>query len=208
MSDLAYLVAPSLAFLVAAGSPGPATLAVAATAMARGRRAGMATGLGLGLGLAFWGVIAAAGLGAAILAWAPALVVLRLAGGAFLLWLAWKSAKSALQPDVADDPSPLPDRALFRRGLLLNLLNPKAVLAWGAVIAIGLPQGAGPAEFAAIVAVCSAIGVALYAIYAVAFSMPPVRGWYTRARRGIEAACALSFGLAGIRLMLWRGGAS
>ena len=205
MSDLSYLAAPALAFLIAAGAPGPATLAVAATAMARGRRAGMMTGLGLSVGLAFWGVIAAAGLGAAILAWAPALLVLRLAGGAFLLWLAWKSARNALRPESAGGPAPLPGHALFRRGLLLNLLNPKAVLAWGAVIAIGLPVGAGPNEFATIVAVCAAIGAILYAVYAVAFSLPPVRSWYSRARRWIEALCAVGFGLAGLRLMFWRG---
>ena len=203
MNDLGFLMAPALAFLVAAGSPGPATLATAATSMAFGRRAGMLIGAGLAVGLAFSGLVAAAGLGTVILAWAPALLVLRLAGGAFLLWLAWKAARSAWRPATAL-PEPIPDHRLFWRGCLLNLLNPKAVLAWGAVIAIGMPADAGTAELAAITAMCALLGWLVYAAYALAFSHPRVMTVYARTRRWIDAGCAALFGLAGLRLLTWR----
>ncbi|MBK0400060.1 LysE family transporter [Limibaculum sp. M0105] len=206
MTGAAFLVAPALAFFVAAASPGPATLSVAATSMARGRPAGLAMAAGLSLGLAAWGVVAATGLGALMLAWAPALGIVRIAGGCFLLWLAWRSAQSALRPAAAGGTASGAKgaRGMFRQGLLLNLLNPKALLAWGAVIALGMPAGAGAAEFAAIVGVCSALGCAIYAGYAVLFSLAAVRAGYARARRWIDGVCAALFAAAGGALIAGR----
>ncbi|MEM9043932.1 MAG: LysE family translocator [Pseudomonadota bacterium] len=206
MSDLTYLIAPSLAFLIAAGSPGPATLAVAGTSMLRGRRAGLALSLGLTLGLAFWGAIAAAGFGAVLLHWAPGMLALRLLGGAYLLYLAWQSAKSALNEDRLEMPTATQSSStrMFARGLLLNLTNPKALLAWAAVIALGVRPGADPSEIPVIVAVCTLIGLFLYLAYAVIFSTERVMSGYRRARRWIEAVFALLFGAAGLKLILDR----
>lgn len=202
-ADLGFLVAPCLAFIVAAGSPGPATLATAATAMARGRRDALVLGIGLALGLTLWGVVAAAGLGALMLASVTAMTILRIAGGAYLLYLAWLSARSAVSGGAAIAYAP-GGRGLFRRGLILNAMNPKAVLAWTAVIALGLPSGAGAVHLWTIVAACSGLGVVVYAVYAVAFSLAPMRSGYARAQRGIEAILALAFGAAGLRLMTSR----
>lgn len=205
MVEPATLLAPLLAFFIAAASPGPATLATAATAMAGGRGAGMMLGLGLSLGIAFWGTLTAVGLGALILAWAPALIGLKIAGGLYLLYLAWKSAQGALAPDSdAMEGRAVNGRNMILRGLMLNLMNPKAVLAWTAVIALGLPpQGAG-AYLIAIVVLCALMAVAIYAGYALLFSAPPVRAAYARFRRWCEGLFALGFGLAGLRLILWR----
>ncbi len=203
MTDLTFLLPPVLAFVIAAGAPGPATLSVAATAMSRGRRAALMLGAGLGLGLAFWGVVVAAGLGTVILAWAPALLALRIAGAAVLLWLAWKSARSAFSAAGAD-AVPVPGGALFRRGLLINALNPKAILAWGAVIAVGLRDDAGPAQLIAITTCCALIGWLLYFAYAALFSTDRVMAAYRRARRWIDGACAVLFGAAGLRLLTWK----
>lgn len=206
MEGVAFLAAPLLAFFVAAASPGPATLAVAATAMAHGRAAGLAFSAGLALGLAFWGVLAAAGLGALMLTSTTALVVLRLLGGAYLLYLAWGSARSALSADderVAPPPR-VAGRVAFRRGLLLNLLNPKAVLAWIAVLAIGLPGGAGATELLLVTIACALLGLAIYAGYAVILSRPAAMAFYRRARRWLEGVFAAVFGYAGLRLMLAR----
>lgn len=206
LDGLIYLLVPAATFLVAAGSPGPATLAVAATAMARGRRSGLMLGAGLSVGLAFWGVIAAAGLGVLMLHWTPALMALRIAGGGFLIWLAWKSARSALTVTPAEDQDPpaASSSAMFLRGVLLTAMNPKAVLAWTAVISIGLPSDAGAAQLWTIVAVCTTLGAALYALYAVGVSFPTVTAGYWRARRGLEAAFAALFGYAGLRIVFCR----
>jgi len=62
MIDIAALLTASFAFFVVAASPGPATLAAATLSMGQGRARGMR--FGLTVGLAFWGLVAATGLGA------------------------------------------------------------------------------------------------------------------------------------------------
>lgn len=210
MTDFSLLLAPGLAFVAAVGAPGPATLAVSAVAMTRGRPEALVFAAGLSLGLTIWGVVAAVGLGAAILAWAPALVVFRLAGGAFLLWLAWCAARRALAPapiGPADAPADRGGGAptdVLRRGVLLNMVNPKAILAWAAFIAFELPEVAGPTGFAAIVVIASMVGAAIYTSYAFAFSHASVRAGYARCRRWVDGALAALFGLVAVRLLTWR----
>jgi len=202
---LVDLAAPALAFFIAAASPGLAALAVAGAAMASGRRAGLALALGLSLGLAIWGAVTALGLGAFVLGSPPALFTLRIGAAAYLLYLAWRAAQSALRGDV---DAPMADAAsgdrLVWRGLLLNLSNPKAALAWAAVIAIGLPDGARAGDLAVVASVCAAMGCAIYAAYALGFALAPTRRGYRRLRRWVEGAFAAPFRQAGLRLALGR----
>ncbi|MEM9783929.1 MAG: LysE family transporter [Pseudomonadota bacterium] len=193
-----------IAFFVAAASPGPATLGVAATAMSRGARAGCWFGAGLALGLAIWGVVAAAGLGALLQQSVWALTLLRLLGGAYLLYLALRAAGSALGPEASRAEDGAANGRFFRRGLLLNAANPKAVLAWLAVLAIGLPDGADSASITVLTALCAIAGLAIYLGYALAFSRRSVMAGYRRARRGIDGAVAAAFSYAGIRLLTTR----
>lgn len=204
------ILAALLAFFIAAASPGPATMAVAATSMARGRPAGLILGFGLSLGVCFWGVLTALGLGALMLAWAPALIILKIVGGLYLFYLAWMSAKDAL---TDNDTTPLAGRtagggALFRRGLVLNLLNPKAVLAWTAAIALGLPDEGAQSYLIAVVVLCSVMTVAIYAAYAMLFSLAAVRAAYSRVRRWCDALFAACFAAAGLRLIFWKTGST
>lgn len=202
---LTHAVPTVLAFAVLAGAPGPATLSVAALAMARGRNRALALAAGLMLGLAAWGLLAMLGLGALLPRWAGALTALKLVGGAYLLWLAWQSARSALR--AAPPPPHRGDGRgrLFRRSLLLNLLNPKAALAWVATLVLASPDGAaGPAALAGTTLVCALLGGAIYLLYATVFSTPVLMAGYARFRRGIEGALALLFGAAGLRLLLAR----
>ena len=74
-----------LAWGLAGGSPGPATLTIAGTAMGQGRRAGVLTGVGVWAGSAVWGLAAMAGMGALMFANAWIAEVLRYAGAGYLL---------------------------------------------------------------------------------------------------------------------------
>jgi threonine/homoserine/homoserine lactone efflux protein len=194
-----------LAFFVAAASPGPATLAVSTTAMAAGARAATVLGLGLAVGLAFWGVVAAAGLGALLVQSSLTLTVLRWFGGAYLLWLAWQSARSAIAPDTgSEDAAIVSGRRLLLQGVVLNLSNPKAVLAWISVLALGVgPSGDDPG-LALTTSLCALLGLAIYLAYAVLFSQAPIRAGYRKARRGIDGLAAGFFGYSGLKLVLMR----
>lgn len=192
-------------FFIAAASPGPATLALATTSMVHGSRAGILFGLGLALGLSFWGIVAAMGLGAVLTQSASALLVLRLFGGAYLIYLAIRSLRSAFAAgNEAFAPSDQPAMRMFRRGLVLNLTNPKAVLAWTAVLALGLAPAASASALYVTTLACSLLGMAIYVAYALAFSQAPVRAAYRASRRAIDAVAGLLFGYAGIRLLSMR----
>ena len=196
---------PAAAFFVAAASPGPATLAVAGTAMSSGGRAAMWLALGLAFSLAAWGGLVALGLGPLVIASAPAQWVLRGLGGLFLLYLAWGSFRAVVSDDeVRFAPNaPASPIRLVMRGVLLNGLNPKAGLAWAAVIALG--GASDGATVWAVVGTCAVMGLAIYSAYAFLFAAPGMRRAYSRMRRWVDGAVALGFGAAGAAVLLRRG---
>ena len=134
-----------IAALLAGASPGPATLAIAGTSMTSGRRAGLALASGVTTGSFVWSVSAAFGLGAVMLANAWAFEIIRYAGAGYLLYLAYKSARSALQGAHLKTPAlVLSPRRAYSKGLALHLTNPKEILFFGALYAIGLPPDTPP----------------------------------------------------------------
>ncbi len=188
-------------FAFAAASPGPATLAVAATAMSAGRLRGLAMALGLSVGLAFWGVLAAIGVGSLVAQSAVALTVLKLLGGAYLLYLAVVSWRSANVPASSVKVGATTAGRQFRAGLILNLGNPKGVLAWVAALALG--SGGSADQNVWLVTACVLFGFVLYAVYALVFSVDRVMLAYRAAKRWVDRVFAVLFGGAGLRLIMW-----
>lgn len=198
--NLDSLVPIFAAFFVVTVSPGPANIALATVAMSSGRRNGLAFGLGLTAGLAFWGIIAATGLGVILEASQYALLILKVLGGCYLLWLACQSAISASTPMDSTTKSKKEGR-WFYRGLLLNLSNPKAVVAWTAALSMGLGSGDSAVQIAVATCFCMVLGLANYIGYALAFSYSSVMSGYQRIRRWIDGIVAGMFALAGFSLI-------
>ncbi|OWT74385.1 MULTISPECIES: LysE family translocator [unclassified Achromobacter] len=166
-------------------TPGPDNLFVLMQSALWGRRAGLLVVLGLCTGLVGHTAAVAAGLAALLAAWPTALVVLRLCGAAYLLYLAWQILRSvvrsvlrphmgngtnagtaanadagtvATRQDIPADRTktqapanaPAPTRpasagALYRRGIIMNLTNPKVVLFFLAFLPQFTVPAAGPA---------------------------------------------------------------
>ena len=124
-------------------TPGPNMAWLAALSISRGWRTGFAAVAGVALGLSAYGVAAAFGV-AAIIENSPFLYqVLRWGGVAFLLWLAWEGWSTAgeIAADVFDESE---HRAsAFRRGLITNLLNPKAAVFYVAMLPEFVSEPAG-----------------------------------------------------------------
>ncbi|MEI4263862.1 LysE family translocator [Roseovarius sp. D0-M9] len=143
MENLNHLLVVFIAYAVAAGSPGPSTLRIMGVAMHHGRRAGLASAAGIFSGSLFWGLSAATGVSAILARYAEALIVLKIFGGVYLLYLAFRAGRSALSYDLATSAGPPRDNtsptsaAFFRHGLITHLANPKAVLAWIAFVTLG-----------------------------------------------------------------------
>lgn len=200
MTSLATLAAVGVSFWIVAASPGPANLSNAAIAMRYGRRPSVIYGLGLSVALVFWGILAATGMGALLQASVGALLVMKLLGGLYLLYLAWLSARSAAQPGNAKIAEATGGR-WFWRGVVLNLSNPKSVIAWMAALSMGLDPSGSPLSVVLTAAVCVVVAFLNNLAYSLIFSMGGMMAVYRRFRRWIDGVSAALFSLAGFALI-------
>lgn len=123
----AALFSFAIASLLIELTPGPNMAYLAILAADRGRAPGLAGVAGVALGLTLLGLLAIFGLGALVLDHVWLYQALRWAGVLYLLYLAWEAWSDSRRPIEAVDPHLNPWR-YFRRGLITNLLNPKAAL--------------------------------------------------------------------------------
>jgi threonine/homoserine/homoserine lactone efflux protein len=121
-------------------APGPDNLFVIAQSAQNGRAAGFAVTLGLCTGLIGHTMAVAFGLAAIVRASAMAFTILKGAGALYLLYLAWQAWRAGSVAENAVDSPALSGRALYRRGIIMNLTNPKVSLFFLAF----LPQFAEP----------------------------------------------------------------
>lgn len=108
-------------------TPGPNMSWLALVSLSQGRRTGLAAVGGITLGLTIWMVTAAFGLTEVVMLWPSVYQAIRWAGVLFLFYLAW-DAWSSTDTGSAEHHDVASQRKLFRRGLIGNLLNPKAAL--------------------------------------------------------------------------------
>lgn len=191
------------AAFIATASPGPATLGVASMSMGAGRRRGVAMAVGVVTGSLTWSVAAALGLGAIMLANAWILEAIRYIGAGYLLYLAIKSAWSAFRPEAltfgaADD---LTWGGAYRKGLVLHLTNPKAILFFGALYSIGVPPDAPPATLLTVIAAVGLQSMLIFLTYALVFSSATVARGFARIRRLFDGLLAIAFGYAGFKVL-------
>jgi amino acid exporter len=212
MQDFSYYLPGILlaysAFLLAIASPGPNILAVIGTSMSVGRPSGMALAMGVATGSITWAVLTVFGLSAVLATYASALLAIKIFGGFYLLWLAYKSFKSAASRHDIEARELSGGRrtpfGYFKRGFVIQMTNPKAALAWIAIISLGLKQDAPLWVGAVIVIGTFLLSVVIHLLYAVAFSTPVMVRIYGRARRFIQGVLGTFFALAGLRLLTSR----
>lgn len=168
---LAALVAVYLA-------PGPDMALVMATSASRGARAGLQTAGGIAAARFLHVLGSGLGLAALFAAQPLLLMVVRGIGAAYLLWLAWKVLRPRVAPTRAKAPETAEAcapalacsaRSEALRGLLTNLLNPKALLFCGLL----LPQFVSPArgpllpQFLLLGVILVGVGLCFDAVYAI-----------------------------------------
>jgi len=186
-------------------SPGPNILAVIGTSVRGGRHPGLALAMGVAVGSGLWACLAVAGLTTLLSTYANVLIVLKIVGGLYLIWLGVKSLRSAMTAKaISDQALELGQKwqVYFLRGLAIQMSNPKAAMVMLAIVSVGLTSGA-PAWVSAVLIVgitlLSTIG---HAIYALAFSTRSVISGYLSVRRWVEGLMGIVFSTAGVRLMM------
>ncbi|MFA4913033.1 MAG: LysE family translocator [Alcaligenaceae bacterium] len=204
-------------YFVGVASPGPSIMAIMSVAMGSGRQAALIFAGGVASGAFFWAVTATLGVSAAIAAYPPIISAIKIAGGLYFLWLGYRAARSAWRARVPAAPiataKPHAYIWLYVRGLLMHLTNPKAILIWTSIVAMGANVGitrsvSGAGALAAQVASpwlvtvgCMLIGTTVFASYALLFSTARARRIYAACQLWLDAGLAVMFVLAGISLL-------
>jgi len=202
MEETNYLLIATAA-VIAIASPGPATLAIAGTSMGQGRLSGLMLAAGIFTGSLFWSLSAAFGLAALLYTNAWLFEMLRYVGAFYLLYLAYKSAKSVLAPtnNTIAPQGHLPFASTYIKGLLIHLTNPKAIFFFGSLYTLGVPENAGPQQLIPVISFVAAIGACIFFGYAILFSNNTARAMYTKCQSLFDCLFAVFFGIAGIKLL-------
>ena len=204
MDMIVSVVTILAAIAVGAVSPGPSFVFVARTAMATSRRDGLAAALGMGLGAVFFCILVLFGL-QAILATAPWLfVTLKLCGGVYLGYLAFRIWRGAKEPLDIPAEGPRRSRAVWKSGALglgTQISNPKTAVVYGGVFAALLPQESPRWVLLALPPAIFLIEAGWYALVALLLSSSSPRAAYLRAKTAIDRTAAGILGFLGVKLL-------
>jgi len=182
-------------------TPGPNMAYLAVLSASTGRRAGFAATAGVALGLLIVGLAAALGLAALIASSRPLYEALRWAGVLYLFWLAWEGWRGEDTSPVEANVTP-DDSRFFLRGLVINLLNPKAGIFYVAVLPTFVDEtrpliGQAVTLSAVYVAVATAVHSAIVMLAGAA------RSWLEDQRRSAIVRRLLSLLLVAIAIWLF-----
>ena len=127
-STFAYFLTASILLTLA---PGPDILYLLTKSLADGARAGITLACGLVSGIIFHTTLVMVGVAALIKNSATALLLLKIFGAAYLLYLAFgafKAARAGKKLSLSKSTAKSTAAALYKRGVLMNVLNPKVLL--------------------------------------------------------------------------------
>lgn len=172
-------------------SPGPNFLATAHAAARGSRRQGLLVVAGIALGTTIWSAGSLLGLGLLFRSVGWLYDVVRLVGGAYLVFTGVRmimasrrrAAGLTATPTAAIDKAQ--DRRAFRRGLLVDLSNPKAAAFFTSLFAVAVPPNAPTGFLIAVVTAVVVIAAGWYAIVACAMATARVTALYRRAERWV-----------------------
>ncbi|MEU4341387.1 LysE family translocator [Nocardia sp. NPDC023852] len=135
MIEMAAVMGVAAAALGMVLTPGPNMMYLVSRTVSQGRRAGLVSLGGVAVGFGVYLAAATAGI-TAVFAVVPGLYLgVKLAGAAYLGWLAWQAVRPGGVSVFAPAALPAdPVRRLFGMGLLTNLLNPKIAIMYMALI--------------------------------------------------------------------------
>lgn len=181
-------------------TPGPNSLLVLTHGAVHGHRKTLFTVAGGALGFLALIALSMLGIGALLKASAAALTVLKLVGGAYLIWLGvqlWRAPAIHLRTDPATADTR--GAELFRQGLLTAVSNPKALLFFGAF----LPQFIEPSRdllIQFIVMASNFVAVEFIVEYLLALLAHRIRPLLERVGRSFNRVCGGMFVALGVAL--------
>lgn len=201
-SMLLYFLGASAALTIA---PGPDNIFVVTQGITRGRKPAIVSALGMCSGVSVHTAMAAFGISAVFYSSVLAFNLVKYAGAAYLLYLAFMTLKSSSSIRFEQAPD-LPNSALFRRGFVMNVLNPKVAMFFLAFLPQFIVPGAGEVSLQMIVlglvfmlqavVIFGLIGYFSGSIGSFVMSRPRVARWFDWLTAGVFASLGVRLALA------------
>jgi len=205
LESLLILGSITLALMLGAISPGPTFIYVAKNSMAISRKHGLFTalGTGTGTGAAIFGLLAVMGLQAILLAVPSAYLALKIFGGLYLLWLAYKIIKHAKEPMASTEGAVhnMSYAQAFRLGLITQLSNPKIAIVLASIFTALLPKEIPTYFYVVLPMLCFFIDAGWYSLVAVALSAEGPRKVYLKSKAVFDRIAGGVMTLLGLKLI-------
>jgi len=203
VESLFILASIAFALLLGAMSPGPTSIYVAKNSIAISRKHGLFTALGTGLGASLFGLLSVLGLQAFLLAVPSAYLALKICGGLYLLWMAYKIIKHAKEP-IHSDSSTIQQMTLFRAfltGLITQLSNPKFAIVLASIFTALLPKEFPTYYYFVLPILCFFIDAGWCSLVAVALSAEKPRRVYMKSKALFDRIAGGVMTLLGLKLI-------
>ncbi len=185
-------------------TPGPNMIYLISRSICQGRKAGVISLFGVAAGFLVHMFAAAIGLSALFLAIPLAYDLLRMAGAAYLLWLAWQAVKpGGDSPFEARELPQDPPSRLFLMGFMTNVLNPKIALFYLAIFPQFIDPAQGSVFLQSMSLGCVQIVVSFLVNLLIALSAAGIAAWLGRHPTWLAAQrYVMGFVLAGLAIRL------
>ncbi len=170
-------------------TPGPNMLVIISAATNNGRKAGFMTALGVGFGGVIWASLAVSGVVVLFEVFPNMVLILRLLGAAYLLWLGYNSLIAAhTGPSTSPNhpEGPQAGHTSFQNGFLVMMTNPKAAIYFGSILTAFIPQNAPLWMLVVIVIITTAQSTLQHFITASIFSTKRVSNWFQKTKQGMQ----------------------
>ncbi|WP_171334100.1 MULTISPECIES: LysE family translocator [Acinetobacter] len=189
--------------MLGAISPGPTFIYVAKNSIAISRKHGLFTALGTGTGAALFGLLAVMGLQAILLAVPSAYLVLKICGGLYLLWIAYKIIKHAKEPMDSPNGSaePMSYKQAYRLGLITQMSNPKIAVILASIFTALLPKDIPTYFYVVLPMLCFFIDAGWYSLVAVALSAEGPRKVYLKSKALFDRVAGGVMTVLGLKLI-------
>ena len=198
--DHALVLIPVFAvFIPALILPGPDFVAVVRSSMTYGTRAGLMTTVGVSMGLCLYATLSLLGLSAILIEYQWLTWAVRVAGGAYLIYLGIRLLRARPQAiDLDQSASRRPGRRTILFGFLVTLTNPKAIVLFASVFATSVTASTPVWLMALMIGLVTLSSLTWYACVSLFMSSGPVMRRFQGAKHWIERAAGVCFiGLGG-----------
>ena len=205
MIEYLFFIPIALALVVGVISPGPSFIYVAQVAMSQSRSQAIATSLGLGTGAMIFALLASLGLFFVLETVPWVYLGLKVMGGLYLFYLAyriWNSANQTLDESAVEIPDAkisLPKSYML--GLFTQLSNPKTAIVIGGIFMAFMPANVSAVSYILLAVMAFVIDAGWYSIVSIMLSTSKAQRVYLRFKKSITRVASGLMAVLGVKLI-------